>query len=327
MSAAVAVEFEHFIGINTIANGVAFHPNGTNYLFAAGGNIVVGDLTDPHSQEFMRMHDDNVTCLTLSRSGSLVASGQRGESANVYVWNFSTRKVIYTFEEHDSMIQGMVFSEDEKILITIGDSDDHKIIIWDLSTGNVISSSNKLPAETNCVAFGGFVRDIKRRDTDHYQICTAGRDGLMLWDLNPFSGEFESFKLVGDARATINRHVTAVAFSEDKEYIYAATTSGDFVIASMRYQRIIQAVQATKMGLGALLALNSRIVIGCGDSTVKFFDSTYEFQGQVRLDGPVIGLSLSPDHLEVCNYMRVCFFLRSGVFFNYRFLKKQVFYL
>ena len=97
------------------------------------------------------------------------------------------------------------------------------------------------------------MKDIKRRDTDHYLLCTAGKDGLLMWDLNPYTGEFTPFRLAGDAKATITRTVTAVCFSDDRELVYGATTSGDFLVASMRSQRIMQTIQATKLGLDAIV--------------------------------------------------------------------------
>ena len=182
------LDFEHFIGINATPGGAQFHPNGRDYVFPAGGNVIIGDLTDPHKQDFLRAHNDSVTTVAVSPLGSLVASGQKGEDSNVCVWDFQEKKVLYTFEEHDFGIQSLAFSHDEKVLATLGFSEDHKLLIWDMSTGAVIASSVKVPLGTLCVTFGGFLRDIKRRDTDHYLICTAGKDGLLMWDLDPYTG-------------------------------------------------------------------------------------------------------------------------------------------
>ncbi len=58
---------------------------------------------------------------------------------------------------------------------------------------------------------------------------------------NNISSLFPS-PLPGEARATINRAITAIAFSTDREHLYGATTSGDYVIASLRSHKIVQAV-------------------------------------------------------------------------------------
>ena len=243
-----SVEFEHFIGTNVIPNGIAFHPNEKNFMVCAGGNLVTGDLLNTQYQEFFRRHDDSVTCMALSRSGKLVASGQQGENANVYVWDYATSKCLYSFEEHDWGIQCVEFSEDEKFLATMGNSEDHKLILWDMSNGMIIASCPNLPRDTTCIAHGGFVKDIKRRDTTHYLMVTGGKEGLAAWDLDPFSGDFEMHAITGDPRGTIARCITAVTFSEDRDVVYGATQSGDYLVANLRSLRIIQVIPATKNG-------------------------------------------------------------------------------
>jgi WD40 repeat protein len=302
----MSIEFEHFIGVNTIQSGVIFHPNGENYIFSNGTSVIIGDLLDSHKQQFLKKHDDFVTCLAVSQSGKLIASGQLGDNSDIYVWDFEMKCVIYKFEEHDHKIQAIAFSDDERILATIGNSDDDKLIVWDLSNGCIIASAYKLPVGTTCLSFGGFVRDIKRRDTNHYLLCTAGIDGLVIWDLDPFSGDLVPQKIVAEARATMSRQVTAVAFSDDKEFIYAATTSGDYIVASMRSKKIVQAVQATRMSTNSILSLNDgEVILGCGDNSVKLYDANGEFKSQIQVDGSVTCLSLSPDKLEVLSLTSV----------------------
>jgi cilia- and flagella-associated protein 52 len=296
---SASLDFEHFIGINAIPGGAAFHPNGNDYITAAGGNVIVGNLTDPHKQDFLRAHNDRVSCLALSASGSLLASGQTGDDSNVYVWDFERKSVLYKIEDHDGVVQDLAFSHDERVLATLGGPEDKKLIMWDISTGNIIASSYKVPTGTLCVTFGGFVRDIKRRDSDHYLVCTAGKDGFLMWDLDPYTGEFTPFQLAGDAKATITRTITSVCFSSCREFVYGATTSGDFLVASMRSQRIMQTVQATKLGLNAIVTIEDGILVGCGDKTIKRFDRNYELKAQIKCDGIIIGLSLSEDGLEV----------------------------
>ena len=59
---------------------------------SVGSAVVVGDLNDPHSQEFLRGHDMEVTALAISKTGAMVASGQTGTThrkgfgAPVIVW-------------------------------------------------------------------------------------------------------------------------------------------------------------------------------------------------------------------------------------------------
>lgn len=297
----MSLDFEHFIGLNAIPQGALFHPDGQKYIFSSGALVVIGDLTDPHSQEFLRGHDDMVTVLKVSRSGNLIASGQRGSHSDVIVWDYATRRKIYKFEEHDHMIQDLAFSDDGKILASIGNSDDGNLIFWDTSNGCIISSAARLPPGTTCITFAGFIRDIKRRDTSHYQLITGGRDGVIsVWDVDPVSGEMTNTRIVTDnARAMLTRHVTSFAVSDDREYLYAGTTSGDYLIISLRTQRITRSVTATRMAVHNLVSTRDTVILGCGDKGVKVYQSNGDFIRQVDLDGGVVGLSLSSDQLEV----------------------------
>ena len=70
------VELEHSIGLSgKIVNSVHFHPNGRDFIYIAGGCIVICDLIDPHKQFFLREHDDQITCLAVSKDGKRLASG------------------------------------------------------------------------------------------------------------------------------------------------------------------------------------------------------------------------------------------------------------
>lgn len=124
-------------------------------------------------------------------------------------------------------------------------------------------------------------------------------DGIVLWDLDPYSGDLVPMKLTGEARATVSRHVTAVSFSDDREFVYGATTSGDYIVGSVRVNKIVQVVQATKMTLNAILYHGTGVVIGCGDSSIKMYTHNGDYKGQLKLDGSVITIAPSPDRLEV----------------------------
>ena len=301
---SVALEFEHFIGVNPIPRGAQFHPDGQHYVFAAGGNVVLGDITDPHKQEFLRKHDDYVTVVQLSKRGNFIGSGQRGSNSNVVIWSYETREIMFICEENDEVVTAIDFSEDEKIVATLGGNLEigGNLIFWDMSTGYIIAASGKIPPRTNCLSFNGKVRDIKRRDTEQYLCCTAGKDGVMLWHLDAFIGELIPFRMAGDGRATLTREITALAFSDDKETCYCATTTGDFLVGSMKSQKMVQAIQATKLGLFSILALPSSrgggVAVGCGDNTIKVFDGKFELKSTAKLDSSILGLGMSSDALE-----------------------------
>ena len=70
------VELDHAIGYSgNVVGSVYLHPNAQDYVLVAGCSIVQGSLADPHSQNFLTAHDDQITCLAIANQGHLLASG------------------------------------------------------------------------------------------------------------------------------------------------------------------------------------------------------------------------------------------------------------
>ncbi|CAM9394376.1 unnamed protein product [Discosporangium mesarthrocarpum] len=152
------MELEHAIGYLGIRGGLFFHPNGKDLVYAAGGTVVVRDLNDPHHQGIMRGHDGTITCLSLSKSGRFIASGQGGENSDAIIWSFEDRAILYRLAEHDHGVALVAFSEDDRLLCTIGAPEDRKIMIWDVSNGCIVTIAQHDPVPTTVAAWGGMVR-------------------------------------------------------------------------------------------------------------------------------------------------------------------------
>jgi WD40 repeat protein len=193
-----AIELEHAIGFNGgVPSGLWAHPNGKDFIYPAGGCLVVCDYNDPHNQVFLRGHDDNLSAVALSRGGSLAATGQVGLNSDVVVWRYGEgelKSALYRFSEHDHGISCLAFSQDERLLVTVGNNDDGKLFVWDLATGNIVTTA-KAPQGTNAIAFGGMFKNVKRRPTGEYQFVTAGQQTLCHWILEPQAGKLSCIKV------------------------------------------------------------------------------------------------------------------------------------
>ena len=86
----------HFC-VTGVSAGLHYLPDGKNFIYAAGGCIVMCNFDDPHQQTFLRGHDQNVTCMSISKTGRYLASGQYGENADVIVWDLQTKELLYRF--------------------------------------------------------------------------------------------------------------------------------------------------------------------------------------------------------------------------------------
>lgn len=81
-------------------------------------------------------------------------------------------------------------------------------------------------------------RDIKRRDTRKYLLATAGNKKIALWYLDPYTGDVSHDRIVCEARGSLVRDITALAFSEDRETLNCATSTGDFIGVDLRSKQV-----------------------------------------------------------------------------------------
>lgn len=266
----IAVELEHAIGFSGSIPG-ALHVlpsspragagSGTGpsdrFIAAAGACAVINSVTDAHSQVFLRGHRGNISVMGLSPSGRLLATGEKGFDSDVIVWDAATRTVLHRFQEHDHGIAALAFSDDERLLITVGADSDGQWIVWDLSTGGIVTRQRHDPSPTTCVAFGGFAKDIKGRDTTVYQFATAGAKGITLWTLDPITGACARERISQPVASSLARDYLCLTFSPgpQRDWIYAGSASGDIVIVHVKSMVIYHSTFACGGGVTSLLAM------------------------------------------------------------------------
>ena len=121
----------------SVIQGLVLHPDNEHLIFPLGSTIVVRHIVT-RVQHFLRGHDQRVSCLTVSRSGALLASGQQthmGFQAEAIIWDFASRQPLQRIKLHKVLIQSLDFSCNEQYLATLGGQDDNMLVLWDVATG------------------------------------------------------------------------------------------------------------------------------------------------------------------------------------------------
>lgn len=312
--ASASMELEHAIGFaGSLRNCLQFHPNGRDIVYAAGGCVVVADLSDPHNQVFLRGHDDFITSIAVSPSGRYIASGQRGDNADVIVWDFEEKRLLYRMQSHDHGIAAVSFSHDEKLLLSIGVVQDNRLFVWDMATGLLNAQAqavqNAAQQDTTCAAWGGFFKDIKRRDTGNYMFATGGGRMLRLWALDPVTG---SWPVMGEP-LTAHGHIrdyTCLRFSDDRNWLYAGSTSGDMTSFQIKSRSLAMCKQCTQGGVESMLLLpaepgSTTVLVGGGDGSITKLiakdnkDLHDVINGKSFLQGKVTSMNVAPDGTEI----------------------------
>ena len=305
LAAAMAeMELAHAIGFSGTADRpMHVEADGDGVVLASGGTIILGSLSDPHRQRFLRGHNGAVSCL--ASSPSFVVSGQSGGDPDVVVWDRRAGGAErYRFQEHDVGIASVAVTDCERFLATVGAVGDNKMVVWDLMTGMLVAHTEKL-RPTVQVAWGGRKKNVKGRDTTQFQLATCGDGHLAYWVLDPESGALRQ-DADGSGRGHLEmgsqkRDYACVEFSADRELLFAGSTSGDFSGVHVKERTLHSVTAACHCGVTSLLAVagasvgeNMReILVGGGDGTVASFvgnNRAYRPHDRIKVDGGVTRL-------------------------------------
>eukprot|EP00965_Chrysotila_dentata_P208066 6184490-Pleurochrysis_carterae.AAC.1 len=215
MTDAAPLELEHMLGFAaTRDSAVFYHPTQPDVMVMyTGCLVIIGSVSDPHQQEFLHGHTEEITCISVSPSGNLIASGQTcctrvpNSEAMVIVWDFKTRRCIYVLNElHNSAqlgrcaqfclrkksfvcppppskrtsqasptcVERLSFSPDDHYL---AGSDDQqrgaKLCVWDMENGSLANVS-KQPTTLSFLCWGAVVASTRKMSRhDQYKLFGA----------------------------------------------------------------------------------------------------------------------------------------------------------
>ena len=207
---------------------------------------------------------------------------------------------MFRLSEHDYIVVLVEFSHDERLLFSCGNSMDKKLFIWDASNGYIVGSFPLMPDPILFMKWGGFVKDIKGRDTSRYQFATAGNKQLYVWKFDAKTGTFEQEYL--NTGSTIRDYI-CLDFSKNKEeFLYAGTTSGDFCVFQMKNKLLTSIVTVAAQGVTALKAVTANLMIaGCGNGTLALYKleaGTAKLIKQIQTIGKITSISCSFDAIQ-----------------------------
>jgi WD40 repeat protein len=302
--ARFALELEHAKGFSCdLAGALLAHPDGRRFVTAAGACVVIGELEDPHKQRFLRGHAERLTCLALSPSGRLIASGEGGDDSDIVVWDFEKGTELYRLQEHNGGIASVAFSHCGRFLASVGCPPHSRLIVWDMQSGYIVGCADA--KDVVQVRWGGRAKDIKGRPTTRFVLATAcgtTNQHVELWTLDPATGALECEPLNAGRRA---RSYTCVAFSRSGDQLFVGSQSGDVSVFTVR-GRVLSA--AINVGCGAVCSLSvtakGEALVGSADGTVCCYaargpGAEWADVARCRVEGAVLSLTLSTDGLEV----------------------------
>jgi hypothetical protein len=131
-----STELERAFGVQTLSarDGLAY--NVLNEVLWATSRLVVVYNRAAHAQRFFRGHTAEVSCLSVSRDGRFVASGERSTRPVVRVWDAQTCvEVAVLGPFHRGKVSCVGWAPDGRGLASVGGDVEHSVALWATAAG------------------------------------------------------------------------------------------------------------------------------------------------------------------------------------------------
>ena len=285
------LELSAVIGFTgTVSQGLVLHPDNEHLIFPLGSTIVIRHIVS-RTQSFLRGHDQRISCITVSRSGTYIASGQQthmGFQAEVIIWDFATKQPFQKMKLHKVLIQSLSFSPSEEYLASLGGQDDNMLIVWDVATGKGLCGSSVGHEPANQVRFF---------NSSNNNMITVQNLNVKIWH-----ADYSAKKLNNTAvnLGNLKRHIMNVVIHPTDVYAYVGTRTGDILELNLEraiYKRSGPARKLFSLGVQCMELLpNGDLLVGTGEGIIaKLGCQNLAVKAQSQVMGAVTSISLTGD--------------------------------
>lgn len=94
-----------FPSLGSSQGSLSVHPDRNHIVYPLGNTVIVENLNSK-KQDFLQGHTNTVTCVTISRSGRFIASGQQTHMG-FKVWQGFCSSSDFTIPVHDLVMIGL----------------------------------------------------------------------------------------------------------------------------------------------------------------------------------------------------------------------------
>ena len=183
-------------------------------VYPVSAAVVIYDKV-MHRQRYFFGHDDDIMCLAVHPSGSVVASGQVGRRPPICLWDVQKIPTdgvapgggmnagvthLGNLLFHSKGIACMDFSSDGSLLVSVGNDEAHHMCVWDWQNGVLLAQARGYNTDVFQVAFSPVnyqgIGQVDHLDDCTYTLVTAGRRHIKFWSL---------YRGTPDARTKTNR--------------------------------------------------------------------------------------------------------------------------
>uniref|UniRef100_A0A8C4XH24 Cilia- and flagella-associated protein 52 n=1 Tax=Erpetoichthys calabaricus TaxID=27687 RepID=A0A8C4XH24_ERPCA len=287
------VEWSSAEALGNVPGGLIAHPDQKHVIYPLGSTVIIQSLTT-QKQEFLQGHSNNVSCITVNRSGQYLASGQvthMGFKADILIWDYANREEYARLVLHKAKVEALAFSPNGTYLVSLGGQDDGSVVLWNVAKREAICGS---PASTHSSGISLTVKFPNLRDDI---FITAGNCTLRVWELDLRNRKIWPIECQLGQLKRIVQYVLTTGVEDDDSFFYGGTSSGDVLKVNLKTKLLNSCAPAKEkfsQGVTSLKLLKTGdILVGSGDGAVSLCKTAnFKVIKQVHVEGGVTSISL-----------------------------------
>lgn len=258
-STGVKLEYVHGYRGYDCRNNLFFTNEGHVVYHVAAVGIVL-DLETQTQSHYVK-HTDDILCLGMHPSGSIVATGQIGRVPEIHVWDTASKKTLSILKNgHERGVCAVDFSRDGRRIASVGVDNEHCIVVWDWSKGTLLATARGHKDKIFVVGWS-----ITQPDS----LVTGGVRHIKFWKLagSSFTSKRGIFGKKGKSDSML-----CVAFAKDGD-----TLSGGANGLAYRWRgnTLIGTIKCHTGPLYSIFAIGELYLTGGKDGTIGMWDSDF----------------------------------------------------
>ncbi|KAM9059484.1 WD repeat-containing protein 90 isoform 4-T6 [Megaptera novaeangliae] len=243
---------------------LVWRPDTGFFAYTCGRLVVVEDLHSGVQQHWLG-HPEEISTLALSHDAQVLASASgRSSTASrcqIRVWDVPGGSCRQLLSHHDTAVQALAFSPDDRLLVTLGDYGDRTLALWSTATYELVSSTC-LPEPVHGVAFNPW---------DAGELACVGQGAVTLWLLQQRGGDVS----LQVHREPIPEEVggcelTSLCYGTTP-LLYCGSNAGQVCVWDMCVGRCFLAWDADDGEIGVLLCSGARLVSGSNTRRLRLW--------------------------------------------------------
>ena len=257
------LERSHVYGLQSSSTRGSVHFNFDGDVLFPSSHYVCVYNKKSNAQLFYEGHVKEISAVAVSRDGVIAASAERANRPSIHIWDAKTcQSIIVLSLFHRKAVSFMQFSADRKMMVSVGQDQDHSLALWqspngDWADGTLLAASK---GDVHPVLYCSFFDSTP----DGYAIATGGRFHQKFWTVNGkcLNANYASY----DPKQKIGTVLCGTSVGH--KFICGTTTGHLFVWLGRKLDRM---VRAHEKGVSAIWSCGKGVITGSKCGMVKLW--------------------------------------------------------